>query len=58
MAKKRIMSDYSYLSKFYDPFTGNVDYNRRADFIEGGIVENRHIPVFVGLYRAAPLKIE
>ncbi|MBQ6628668.1 MAG: class I SAM-dependent methyltransferase [Methanobrevibacter sp.] len=27
------MSDYSYLSKYYDSLTGNVDYDRRADFL-------------------------
>ena len=27
------MSDYSYLSKYYDSLTGNVDYKRRADFL-------------------------
>ena len=27
------MSNYSYLASFYDSLTGNVDYNRRADFV-------------------------
>ena len=27
------MSAYSALASFYDTFTGNVDYERRADFV-------------------------
>jgi len=27
------MNSYSYLSQYYDSLTGNVDYNRRADFV-------------------------
>ena len=38
------MSDYSYLSKFYDSFTGNVDYSRRADFLVD-IIRNKSITV-------------
>ncbi len=44
------MSDgYSAIYKYYDSFTGNVDYNRRADFIEGKFIQYRKPEIIVDL---------
>lgn len=40
------MSNYYYLSKYYDSLTGNVDYKRRADFLVTKIgIEKKDITV-------------
>lgn len=44
------MSDgYSAIYKYYDSFTGNVDYNRRADFIDSRFLKYRKPEIILDL---------